>query len=53
MQDERIKTDALKFVYVDWNAEQWTGGGYNGVLAPGAWTTVGPSFYKPVDRIHW
>ena len=42
-----------QFVEMNWPGEQWTGGAYNAILAPGTLTTYGPAIAEPVGRIHW
>lgn len=37
----------------DWNADEFTRGGYGGRLGPRAWTQYGAAVAAPVGRIHW
>ncbi|MGW3765779.1 flavin monoamine oxidase family protein [Streptomyces sp. NPDC005131] len=36
-----------------WMDEEWTRGCYTGVMAPGAWSSLGPELREPVGPIHW
>ena len=36
-----------------WPDEQWTGGGPNALLGPGAWTGYGAALREPAGRVHW
>lgn len=38
---------------VDWSAVPSIGGGYSGVMLPGAWAGSGPGLVAPVGCLHW
>jgi monoamine oxidase len=42
-----------QYIDVNWAADKWTGGCYEGFLPPGVLTGYGPAIRKPVGRIHW
>lgn len=43
----------IDYVEQDWGAEPWTTGGPTFVMAPGAWSRIGPCLASPVGRVHW
>ncbi len=43
----------VRYLEVDWSAEEWTRGCYFGQRIPGAWTRFGRSLREPFGRIHW
>jgi monoamine oxidase len=45
--------EPAEYVERDWTAEDRSGGGYAGVMAPGGWTAHGPALRAPAGRIHW
>jgi monoamine oxidase len=48
----RVQTP-VAYVEKDWSADEWSRGGYAGVLGPGVWTAYGSALREPVGRIHW
>ncbi|PRW20792.1 amine oxidase [Chlorella sorokiniana] len=53
MNDNRIMTQSVNFIYINWPEEQWVGGAYNGFTSPGTWSIWGKSMYAPFGRVHW
>jgi len=43
----------VHYIEQDWQKEQWSLGGYTGVLPPGILTGCGLALSQPVGRIHW
>jgi monoamine oxidase len=43
----------LAFVDAVWAADEWSRGGYGGVLPPGVLTGLGRSLRAPIGRVHW
>ncbi len=43
----------LEYVERDWQAEQWSRGGYEGYTAPGVLLDYGDAVRAPVGRVHW
>lgn len=43
----------LHYRDLDWTSVPPVGGGYSGVVEPGAWPTIGPSLTAPVGCLHW
>ncbi|MBA3764445.1 MAG: FAD-dependent oxidoreductase, partial [Actinobacteria bacterium] len=43
----------VRYVDVDWSAEEWTRGCYFGQMAPGSWIEYGPALRQGVGRIQW
>ena len=46
---------AKPIAYADhvWEHDPWSGGCYGAFMAPGVWTSLGPSIREPQGRIHW
>jgi monoamine oxidase len=47
--------EAARFTHYtdhDWSADPWIGGGYSGVVRPGAWADAGPGLVAPVGVMH-
>lgn len=38
---------------LDWSSVPSVGGGYSGVVEPGAWAEIGPSLTAPAGCLHW
>ncbi len=36
-----------------WLDEEWSRGGYTGMMTPGTWSALGPALREPVGLIHW
>ena len=45
--------EPVELVLHNWNAESWTGGAFTSFLSPGAWTTYGPIWQQPHQRVVW
>jgi monoamine oxidase len=45
--------EPLHYRDLDWSAVPTVGGGYSGVMAPGAWAEAGPGLTAPVGCLHW
>jgi len=43
----------LHYVDRDWAGQPWVGGGYSGVMPPGAWLSCGPALRPAVGPVHW
>jgi monoamine oxidase len=49
----RTDGDFDGYLEQDWNAEEFSRGGYGGSFPPGAWLDFGAALFEPVGRIHW
>jgi L-amino acid dehydrogenase len=45
--------EPMDLVTHNWNEESWSGGAFTSYLAPGAWTTYGPTWQKAHGRVIW
>lgn len=43
----------MQYVEKNWIQEEYSGGCYAGLMAPGVMTEFGPTIREPVGRIHW
>lgn len=43
----------LAYLEQDWQKEEYSRGGYGGLLPPGGWLDFGRALTEPVGRIHW
>jgi monoamine oxidase len=43
----------VAYVEKDWSDDEWSRGGYAGIMGPGVWTSYGSALREPVGRIHW
>jgi monoamine oxidase len=41
------------YVEMLWAAEEFTGGCYGGIFAPGVWSSFGPALRAPIGNLHW
>ncbi len=45
--------DCIAYADKNWIEDRWSGGGYAGLMPPGALTECGEALRKPCGRIHW
>jgi monoamine oxidase len=45
--------DCVAYTDKNWIEDRWSGGGYAGLMPPGALTECGEALRKPCGRIHW
>ncbi len=45
--------DCVAYADKNWIEDRWSGGGYAGLMPPGALTECGDALRKPCGRIHW
>jgi len=45
--------DCSAYADQNWIEERWSGGGYTGLMPPGALTECGEALRRPCGRIHW
>ncbi|MFM7634838.1 MAG: flavin monoamine oxidase family protein [Cyanobacteriota bacterium] len=45
--------EPLELVLHNWNREHWSGGAFTSFLTPGAWTSYGPIWQRPHQRVVW
>lgn len=45
--------EPLEYIEKDWCADEWAGGCYVGLMAPGVMSRLGDVVRKPVGRMHW
>ena len=45
--------EPLELVLHNWNRESWSGGAFTSFLTPGAWTSYGPIWQQPHERVLW
>jgi monoamine oxidase len=45
--------DPIAYHEKAWAEDEWSRGGYAGIMSPGAWVAYGPALREPVGRIHW
>jgi hypothetical protein len=45
--------NVVKYVELDWTAEEFSGGCYMGVMTPGVLTAYGPALREPIGRMHF
>lgn len=43
----------VEYVEKDWDADEWSRGGYAGFLPPRVWTSIGEALCAPVGAVHW
>eukprot|EP00743_Colponemidia_sp_Colp-15_P003110 GILK01003361.1.p1 GENE.GILK01003361.1~~GILK01003361.1.p1 ORF type:complete len:549 (+),score=84.48 GILK01003361.1:93-1649(+) len=45
--------DAVNFIEKDWQAEEFSGGCFVGIMPPGSFTQFGAILREPMDRVHF